>query len=535
MELQKNNKYGKIKNIFLYLKNALGVQPMQYDVCFSFAGEDRDYVEQVAYYIRHRGISVFYDNFNQVELWGKDLYVHLDEIYRRKSRYCVIFASTHYINKLWPDHERRSAQARAISEHREYILPARFDDTEIPGILPTIGYIDLREFNPKEFAEIIFEKVSALTTGSFIDDSTDLSPQYAFFSDDLLIPELQWPSNSVMNVNSSFQLIPVSYESKQITDVIEFLLDCLNNLFNKSGNYWTYSSDRIFDRVYATTSSLTFLFQLGMTDNDLIVKNALEFLDQFSQITLENRASIFFKIAFHRIEESKIIEFLKMLQTYQYTEKSSPMYGSFLLPQGDDIISNRNTNNWQQQRYHNDGATFHACHIADNLLHIQSNYIDARREAKLILDGIRNYLFNSFKNHSGFLLNYQFQPSNMTLFGYALSKPLHIALPKNWLDCVNYCVKKLNEESNMMTRCLGVMNLYYLCRMNNTVELREMSYEHVSKELEFLWTQRDLFSSNARDVSILGRCFLYGYRLLNYDAGAYILNAVRNYKWERGK
>ena len=69
---------------------------MQYDVCFSFAGEDRDYVEQVAYYIRHRGISVFYDKYNQVELWGKDLYVHLDEIYRKKSRYCVIFASTHY-------------------------------------------------------------------------------------------------------------------------------------------------------------------------------------------------------------------------------------------------------------------------------------------------------------------------------------------------------------------------------------------------------------------------------------------------------
>jgi len=507
---------------------------MQYDVCFSFAGEDRDYVQQVAYYIRHRGISVFYDDYNRVELWGKDLYVHLDKIYRKESRYCVIFASTHYEKKLWTNHERRSAQARAFSEHSEYILPARFDDTEIPGIPPTVGYIDLRALDPKEFAEIISEKVSTLNKDSFNNDSMEFVHQYSFFSDDLLIPELQWPSNSTMNVNSSFQLIPISYESQQITDVIEFSLNHIINLFDKDGNYWTYNSDRIFDRVYATTSALTFLFQLGMTGDDLIVKNALQFLDEFSQLTLENRASIFFKIAFHRINESEVIEFLKMLKTYQYTDKSSPMYGSFLLPQGDDVTSNRNTNNWQQQRYHNDGATFHACHIADNLLHIQSNYKNARQEAKSILDGITNYLYNSFNAHSGFLLNLQSQPSNMTLLGYALSKPLHITLPQNWLDCVNYCVQKLNQENNMMARCLGVMNLYYLCRMNNNVELRQLSYEHVSKELEYLWTQRNLFSSNARDISIFGRCFAYGYRLLNYDAGAYILNAVKKYKCERG-
>src|SRR5439155_24562734 len=32
---------------------------------------------------------------------------------------------------------------RAFMEKREYILPARFDDTQIPGVLPTVGYIDL--------------------------------------------------------------------------------------------------------------------------------------------------------------------------------------------------------------------------------------------------------------------------------------------------------------------------------------------------------------------------------------------------------
>ncbi|MCI0387573.1 MAG: hypothetical protein MOB07_02215, partial [Acidobacteria bacterium] len=61
--------------------------------------------------------------------------------------------------KLWTNHERESAQARAFSEKEEYILPARFDDTQIPGILPTVGYINLNDYTPREFAELISQKI----------------------------------------------------------------------------------------------------------------------------------------------------------------------------------------------------------------------------------------------------------------------------------------------------------------------------------------------------------------------------------------
>lgn len=63
----------------------------EYEVALSFAGEDRRYVAQVARYLRRRGVRVFYDDYEKVTLWGKDLYVHLDEVYRKRSRYCVIF------------------------------------------------------------------------------------------------------------------------------------------------------------------------------------------------------------------------------------------------------------------------------------------------------------------------------------------------------------------------------------------------------------------------------------------------------------
>jgi hypothetical protein len=106
----------------------------EYDVCLSFAGEDRSYVSKVAAALRGRGIRVFYDEYETADLWGKDLYTHLDDVYTNRARFCIVFVSKHYAKKLWSNHERQSAQVRAFNEKAEYILPARFDNTPIPGL-----------------------------------------------------------------------------------------------------------------------------------------------------------------------------------------------------------------------------------------------------------------------------------------------------------------------------------------------------------------------------------------------------------------
>lgn len=130
-----------------------------FDVALSFAGENRDYVRRVADELSAAGVEVFYDEYSKVELWGKNLYQHLSSVYRHQARYCVLFISKEYASKVWPRHELASAQARAFEENREYILPARFDDTELPGILPITGYIDLRTVTPDELARLVIEKL----------------------------------------------------------------------------------------------------------------------------------------------------------------------------------------------------------------------------------------------------------------------------------------------------------------------------------------------------------------------------------------
>src|SRR5712692_5049226 len=106
----------------------------EYEIALSFAGEDRNLVEQVAIGLRRRRVKVFYDKFEQATLWGKDLYQHLFDVYSSKSRYCVVFVSKHYVSKPWTKHEIKAAQAKQFTAESEYILPVRLDDSQLPGL-----------------------------------------------------------------------------------------------------------------------------------------------------------------------------------------------------------------------------------------------------------------------------------------------------------------------------------------------------------------------------------------------------------------
>jgi hypothetical protein len=146
----------------------------EYDVALSFAGEDREYVEAVASSLQQAGVSVFYDRHEEAVLWGKNLYDHLRHIYAEAAQYTVMFVSAAYARKVWTNHERESAQSRAFEERREYILPARFDDSDVPGLLKTIGYIDLRKKKPEELASLILRKLRP------DDNATNSTPQICF-------------------------------------------------------------------------------------------------------------------------------------------------------------------------------------------------------------------------------------------------------------------------------------------------------------------------------------------------------------------
>ncbi len=130
----------------------------EFDVALSFAGEQRVYVEKVAYFLQNKGLTVFYDKFHQSHLWGKDLSIYLHDVFSNKSKFCIMFISKEYIEKAWPSHEREAALQKQVEVGGGYILPVRFDDTVVPGLPDSISYIDANTYTPENIAKMFLEK-----------------------------------------------------------------------------------------------------------------------------------------------------------------------------------------------------------------------------------------------------------------------------------------------------------------------------------------------------------------------------------------
>jgi hypothetical protein len=137
-----------------------GQKKFRYDVAVSFAGEDRALAKELADHLRDYRLKVFFDDYVQPELIGKDLYSHLAAIYSNECLYCIVLISKNYLQKKWPYKvELPAAQERNLTDTEEYILPLLLDDTEVPGIGKTIGYVDIRTIMVKDAAKLIAKKV----------------------------------------------------------------------------------------------------------------------------------------------------------------------------------------------------------------------------------------------------------------------------------------------------------------------------------------------------------------------------------------
>jgi len=132
-----------------------------YDVAFSFAGEDRRVVEPIAGRLKQQNVSVFYDRDKQAAIWGENLQEYLTEVYLKQARFCVMFISQAYAEKMWTRQERRAAMARALEQKRPYILPIRLDNSELQGLLPSVAYINISDYTEDQIVALILEKLDA--------------------------------------------------------------------------------------------------------------------------------------------------------------------------------------------------------------------------------------------------------------------------------------------------------------------------------------------------------------------------------------
>jgi hypothetical protein len=139
------------------------MEEKEYDLAFSFAGEQREYVEQTVAACKALGLKVFYDKDKNNDWWGHNFVRDQRSVYSSRTRYFVPFISTEYLSKPIPMDEFSSAMMTSVKQGDGYILPVLMDDTKVPADLlhPHIGYLHARDYTPAELAEQFQQRVGA--------------------------------------------------------------------------------------------------------------------------------------------------------------------------------------------------------------------------------------------------------------------------------------------------------------------------------------------------------------------------------------
>ena len=229
---------------------AAGSTGYEYDVAISFAGSDRSLAEWLAKTVREAGFRVFYDDYYPEKLWGKNLIESFDDVYRKKSLYCVIFVSPEYVERMWTNYERQSAQARALAEKgKEYILPIEVEPAELPGLPPTTGYLSLKKYSLERIAQILIEKLKGASPPTNTEATPDSPPDPAF---DKLLPALRQATSASIVLPAK---LPEKLKNVAINDFYQeneyeilFFRYPVTNMFQSYGRTSVYGVFRSFPR-----------------------------------------------------------------------------------------------------------------------------------------------------------------------------------------------------------------------------------------------------------------------------------------------
>ena len=251
----------------------------KYDVALSFAGEDRKYVEEVALFLKKKNIAVFYDYFEEEALWGKNLISYLEEIYTNKSKYCVVFISQYYVQKEWTCYESAAAMVRLLDSNmkqKEYLLPVKFDETKVSGVLSTIGVIDGKKKTPDELGNLIIKKLHSSDL-----KNNELMSIELFKNNLITVLSKDFPPYWVINCEETEQNIRFQYTYHDFLYYLEFVFQMEEKVLLLNGGY----TDLFFDtHTFIPSAKITLNFENELISNGQIVN--FDFFDDMNTYIL---------------------------------------------------------------------------------------------------------------------------------------------------------------------------------------------------------------------------------------------------------
>jgi len=147
-------------------KSVAKLEDIKFDVAFSFPGERRKFVSNIADIVRKqlKKDKLFYDFDYQSQLARPNIDVLLQKIYHDNSKLIVIFLSSEYMEKEWCGLEWRAIRDLIKSKKDDKIMFIKFDNKKIEGHFSIDGYIDATYHSKKAIAKFILERIELLNT-----------------------------------------------------------------------------------------------------------------------------------------------------------------------------------------------------------------------------------------------------------------------------------------------------------------------------------------------------------------------------------
>ncbi|SRR6266568_1990791 len=174
-------KYSAIFNSEAKVSNAQKSSFNEYDLAFSFAGENRAYVEEIKAECDDLGLITYYDKDRKIDQWGESFISEQRKVYSGyKTKHFVPFISHYYFSKPIPTDEFKSALLESTKRKR-YILPIKLDnsDVSVEYLHKDVQYLKKEDYTPKQLAYALKQIVDETNTPAkdvdqLLEDALDL-------------------------------------------------------------------------------------------------------------------------------------------------------------------------------------------------------------------------------------------------------------------------------------------------------------------------------------------------------------------------
>ena len=134
----------------------------RFRIAFSFAGEKRAYVAQVADLLADKfgQDKILYDKYHEAEFARYDLGIYLPKLYREQADLVVVVICKEYDEKLWTGWEWMAIYSQLSKREGQNIMLTRFDYEHVDGLFDPAAFVELDKKTPEETVKLILQRLA---------------------------------------------------------------------------------------------------------------------------------------------------------------------------------------------------------------------------------------------------------------------------------------------------------------------------------------------------------------------------------------